>query len=214
MSKKCSCCGEAKDISNFFTRDSGRLTSHCKSCLSKTQVKKWRDRKREAVNLLGEKCILCGYNANLAAFHFHHLDPKTKECSWGVMRHKAWHLIIEELKKCVLLCANCHAEIHAPPENQLLEPDGTATPSLANKHFELQPTGKCPGCGEDVYATTYCSRECAAIGQRKVEDRPNKQELEELIATKSLCAIGRQFGVSDNAIRKWAKRYGIPYKKR
>ena len=54
----------------------------------------------------------------------------------------------------------------------------------------------------------YCSRECYIVANRKVE-RPSKEELEKMIDTMSWCAIGRKYNVSDNAVRKWAKAYGI-----
>jgi len=44
---------------------------------------------------------------------------------------------------------------------------------------------------------------------RKVEDRPTKEELQEMLNKMSFCAVGRKYGVSDNAIRKWAKSYKI-----
>jgi hypothetical protein len=55
---------------------------------------------------------------------------------------------------------------------------------------------------------TYCSSECAAFGSR-VTTRPTKEELIELISKHSLCAIGRKYGVSDNAVRKWRTAYNI-----
>lgn len=51
-------------------------------------------------------------------------------------------------------------------------------------------------------------RKCRGISSRKVE-RPSKDELSEEIKVKSFSCIGRKYGVSDNAVRKWAKSYGI-----
>ena len=52
-----------------------------------------------------------------------------------------------------------------------------------------------------------------ALKQRKVE-RPSIDELKLLVKNKSFVEIGRMFGVSDNAIRKWCKSYKIPYRKK
>jgi transposase-like protein len=41
--------------------------------------------------------------------------------------------------------------------------------------------------------------------------RPSKEELAQLVQSENMCAIGRKYGVSDNAIRKWCKYYGIEY---
>ena len=71
--------------------------------------------KQKAVNYLGGQCSQCGYNKTLNALHFHHLDPKEKsfELSKNILRCKAWEVIVIELNKCILVCANCHAEIHS-----------------------------------------------------------------------------------------------------
>jgi hypothetical protein len=44
---------------------------------------------------------------------------------------------------------------------------------------------------------------------RRIVVRPTKEELEKLILETPLTKIGKQFGVSDNSIRKWCKCYGI-----
>ena len=64
-------------------------------------------------------------------------------------------------------------------------------------------------CGKEVSSEGVKCPECASKAQRKV-DRPEQEELLKLIQTKSFCEIGRIYGVSDNAIRKWCKSYGIP----
>lgn len=61
----------------------------------------------------GGKCIVCGYNKSQRALSFHHVDPKKKSFTLserGLTR--SWELIKKEIDKCVLLCANCHMEIH------------------------------------------------------------------------------------------------------
>ena len=70
------------------------------------------------------------------------------------------------------------------------------------------PTGKCPICNKNVYGTKHCNQICSHIAQRKNE-WPTKEELQKLIDEKSFCAIGRMYNVSDNAVRKWAKNFGI-----
>lgn len=59
-------------------------------------------------------CVICGYNKCFGALELHHIDPNEKEFSFGRFRRnpKALQTIINELKKCVLLCANCHRELH------------------------------------------------------------------------------------------------------
>lgn len=69
------------------------------------------DLKKRAVAFKGSKCILCGYHRCVAGLHFHHFNPHEKSCS--ISECTSWRQIKEELSKCVLVCANCHAEIHA-----------------------------------------------------------------------------------------------------
>ena len=56
----------------------------------------------------------------------------------------------------------------------------------------------------------FCSEPCFRLAQRKVE-RPSRDELETLMhQLGNWSALGRHYGVSDNAIRKWAKAYNLP----
>lgn len=77
-------------------------------------VKKRRKKLREMARALhGNKCVICGYSKSQRALSFHHIDPKKKNfdlSSRGLTR--SWKRIEMEIKKCVLVCANCHMEIH------------------------------------------------------------------------------------------------------
>lgn len=62
----------------------------------------------------GDQCVLCGYNKCKDALDFHHLDESQKE--FGLSERgmtRSWEKIKQEVDKCVLICANCHREIHA-----------------------------------------------------------------------------------------------------
>lgn len=66
------------------------------------------------VQLKGGKCCLCGYDRCLSALAFHHMDPNEKELKFGALRAspQSWEKIEKELNKCILVCHNCHSEIH------------------------------------------------------------------------------------------------------
>jgi len=71
--------------------------------------------KKRAVDYKGGKCSICGYDKCIEALEFHHLDPSTKDSKLngrGIDRRKSFEMLKIELDKCVLLCANCHREIH------------------------------------------------------------------------------------------------------
>lgn len=76
------------------------------------------DRRRKQVRLKaleykGSTCTVCKYNKCLKALEFHHLASDKKD--FGISEKgytRSWKKIIEELDKCILLCANCHREVH------------------------------------------------------------------------------------------------------
>ena len=77
-----------------------------------SMVTKWRvQRKRDCVALLGGSCVRCGYGKSLRALTFHHVNAAGKVADISKMiPNAAWDAILEELKKCELLCFNCHME--------------------------------------------------------------------------------------------------------
>lgn len=72
--------------------------------------------KYKLIKYKGGKCECCGYDKNIAALQFHHLDPTTKKFTLDsrTIERKSDEEILQELSKCKLLCANCHAELHNP----------------------------------------------------------------------------------------------------
>jgi len=75
-------------------------------------IKRFRRYKQEAVAYKGGKCVNCGYNKCLGSMDFHHLDCSQKDPDWEKMRNRPLEKIKAELDKCVLVCRNCHGEIH------------------------------------------------------------------------------------------------------
>lgn len=70
--------------------------------------------KRRAVSYMGGACIGCQRSGPQTLFDFHHWDARTKE--FGISEDgtfRRWSSIAAELAKCVMLCANCHREVHA-----------------------------------------------------------------------------------------------------
>jgi predicted nucleic acid-binding Zn ribbon protein len=79
------------------------------------------------VLLRGGCCQECGYHKNIASLCFHHLDPskKTLSLNCGVLSSTEESVVVAELKNCVLLCHNCHSELHNPELEGLLDPPVT-----------------------------------------------------------------------------------------
>ena len=68
----------------------------------------------KAIEYKGGCCKICGYQKCTDALEFHHLDPKKKDFSISSKGYaRSWVRVKEEIEKCILICANCHREIHA-----------------------------------------------------------------------------------------------------
>jgi hypothetical protein len=72
----------------------------------------YRERKQRCIDYKGGVCATCGEMPHPSAMDFHHVDPSTKSFSIG-FGSKSFDKIKEELDKCVMLCANCHRQLHA-----------------------------------------------------------------------------------------------------
>ena len=88
---------------------------HHQKTINSNLIKKRRDMKIKLIKIKGGECIKCGYSKCVAALHFHHRDPKLKSFGLGCnnILNYSFETVIEEINKCDLLCANCHAEIHS-----------------------------------------------------------------------------------------------------
>lgn len=79
------------------------------------------------------------------------------------------------------------------------------------QQYRTEPT-KCLDCGKIIHKESIRCKECDAKRQRRT-DWPSREELKDLIRTTSFEAIGRQFQVTGNAVRKWCDKYHLPHKK-
>lgn len=103
----------------LYKKNKGHTLLICSSCKATEKV---LNRKQKMVNHLGNKCQKCGYHKNLAALCFHHKIPSEKEFGLNSSYRCSWERVVQELKKCELLCIRCHMEIHNPKfETSLLD---------------------------------------------------------------------------------------------
>lgn len=76
--------------------------------------KRRRKIRQMAIDHKGGKCEICGYDKCIDALEFHHKDPACKDFSISAKGYtRSWDAVEKELSKCILLCANCHREVHA-----------------------------------------------------------------------------------------------------
>lgn len=119
---KCSKCLIIKSSDNYYGK-----SKVCRLCHTIKSNERKRAFKAMLVNENGGGCLLCGYAKCFGALSFHHVHKNTKDfCIADVgclMSEKSVERVRQEIKKCVLLCANCHQELHAGlvklPENCL-----------------------------------------------------------------------------------------------
>lgn len=178
-----------------------------------TPTERRRQYKQNIITVMGGKCSCCGYDKCNRALQLHHINPNDKAFEISSKTYFAWDKLETELKKCVLVCANCHAEIEDGIRNNPTE--SSFNQSIFNE-FSIQIDQKkngniCIDCGKKIdYRASRCIECSAKI--RQITQRPNRDELKFLIRTLSFTAIGKQYNVSDNAVRKWCDSYNLPRK--
>jgi hypothetical protein len=171
---------------------------------SKAVMEAQRRKKMTAVAHFGGKCLECGYFKCLGAMEFHHVekDEKEESPSYIIMRW-SWDRVLKELEKCILLCCRCHREVHYDPSRNVeLKRQVKPWLKLICEQCKGEFSTKC-------YDQKFCSESCKHLSDRKVT-RPSAHELKNLLEQGiPWLQLGKKFGVSDNAVRKWARSYDL-----
>ena len=98
---------------HFYEKSGRNGQWKCLKCESELAVLKKQKYKLKMIQYKGGKCEICGYDKNIAALEFHHLNPEEKEFTVSDTHH-SWEDTQKELDKCICVCANCHRELHNP----------------------------------------------------------------------------------------------------
>lgn len=172
----------------------------------------WRIRaKEQLIAYKGGKCEICGYNKNIPRVYvFHHKNPEEKD--FGIASYKVLNMerLKKEVDKCLLLCSNCHAEVHYEIDKYKRQKLMASHDRWLNSRLS---TIQCV-CGRLFKPHRRSQTGCAAcyeIRRRKVKNRPTKSQLVEMLSTMTWRGIGKKYSVSDNTIKKWAKRMDITW---
>jgi len=221
---ECTCiiCGRIY----FYNRTSGHSTKKCNSCLvnSSKEIKK-----KMSLFYKGGKCVICDYDKCPEALDCHHFEKTEKDFTISGSHCLSWEKIKEEIDKCILVCCRCHREIHlnlfSDEYLKELYKNQKQIDGINIKFIELEEIYnenikkykkknveiKCE-CGNIFIQKSkrqkYCSYECSTKYRRKVI-WPTKEELSELLKNSTLVSISKKYGVSDNAVKKWAKSYNL-----
>lgn len=111
--RTCGICGK-----KFQIKNKGWTRKYCYDCAPKdcTDAQKITIKRRAIKEALvtykGGKCERCGYNKCMRALEFHHLNPQEKDFGISVNLSRTIDELRAEVDKCILLCSNCHAEVH------------------------------------------------------------------------------------------------------
>jgi hypothetical protein len=167
-------------------------------------------RKMYLIELRGSKCEICGYNRNLSVLEFHHIEKDSKESQLDQRKlsNSNMDFIMKEFEKCQVLCANCHRETHFPD----LELDKVRQKISDFDHEKSQKwinmnepkIYNCSDCGCEISKWGKRCKTCSQKNNRKV-DRPDIDTILKKVNEKGYSRVGKEYGVSDNTIRKWIK---------
>lgn len=194
-----------------------------------------KKKKQLLVEYKGGKCEICGFDKPIYdIYDFHHKDPNQKDfglSGWG--KNLSLELCKIEADKCMLLCANCHREIHYQISeakinqkisiiqekyknniNQLLETEITENyieklnkkknKSQSQKILKKEHFCK---CGNKRNKNSKKCLSCYRV--EHANNIPLQKDLEKLIWEKPTTHIAKDYGVSDKAVDKWCKKYNI-----
>ena len=246
MVKICKKCRQAKSLDDFHNNPVSKDGRHCycKVCAIKGAKKYYKENREEilpsmtafnmrrceqvkaAINYFKSqwKCCVCQENESVC-LDFHHPDKTQKERNVSYFASvKNIESIVQEINKCVCVCANCHRKIHANLINvadnnlvsvtveQFLEKFNAikeTTPDIGKrKRYKADPK-TCQDCGKEVWKGATRCRNCAGKLVPHKVPHPTKEELFKLLWEIPTLHIAKTYGVSHTTIAKWCKSYGL-----
>ena len=149
------------------------------------------------------RCELCNSTEWLGRpikLHLHHIDGDHTN---------------NELDNLQLLCPNCHSftDNYGVYNSSKYKENIKIKYTKQSKEKQNQKRHVCPICGGHKDKRSSQCVSCSNLS-RKSSPPVSKEELNELISCLPFTKIGEKFGVSDNAVRKWCKKYGLPFRKK
>lgn len=166
-SQVCACCKIKLNDKNASIRKTRNIYYYlCKTCLSNKDLKRRVDFKIKAIKYKGDKCQHCGYDKNITALEFHHINPEEKEILPAKLYSKPWEYAKQELDKCILLCANCHREEHYR-QNQIKQREKILNLNSIENFSSFILTGSNTGLPSCKKCDTILTKDNRAAGNKK-----------------------------------------------
>jgi len=217
-SKTCNgplCKGKKRNHERFY-KSKNKYNAYCKKCHNFNDMIKRRKNAKIIDNekLKIGKCNECHKEVTdetLCGFDFDHLDQTTKLYTIASLRQSTKNIvdiIKAEIKKCQLLCCNCHKK-KTVEQLGYHKQDKETFAKVEHIKIKEKQVHLCPKCnGKRDRDAKFCYK-CMSKGNRTVA-RPEFEILEDEIAKEGYVSTAKKYGVSDNTIRKWI-RYYIKY---
>lgn len=178
----------------------------CLACVREHVKRNRRETKSFLVEAFGGRCQVCGYHRTPNALEFHHLHEDLKTLGVSNSLNRSMTTLTRELELCVLLCANCHREVHAGV-TEAPEPNPGLAQEARRRYYQKSPPRTCQGCGKEIWRSSRWCRGCLPP-QSKKGRWGTLQEVLDMVQTQGYAKTGRNLGVSDNAVRKFLKSQG------
>jgi len=158
------------------------------------------------------KCSICGlppeWHGKQLTLMLDHVDGDHQN---NVVENLRW------------VCPNCNSQLPTTGYHGIRKYDkfgnpvkGERVPIVDTHDKNNRQKIRCPQCGRLMSKQADLCQKCAGKAKRKRHEEGlpvTRDELKGLIRTKSFTEIGKQFHLSDNAIRKWCKKFNLPYSK-
>lgn len=147
------------------------------------------------------KCQICGqskiWNGKSLTMILDHIDGDN-------------HNNIEENLRWI--CPNCNSQLPTfAGHNLKRREDHDGLIAYTPMVYRKKNRKICPVC--NINEINIKSKMCRECRNKEIENNiPSREELEKLIYIESFVSIGKKYGVSDNAVRKWCKKYNLPFK--
>ena len=224
-------------LTEFFYSESEHKY-RCKECRKEAVLEQRRRNKIVLVEYKGGKCEICGYDKCIDVLEFHHVDPSTKSFTIGNGDIRSLSKLKEEADKCIMVCSNCHKEIHAKirHEKELerlskIEENSKLFSETSEKHIYNIPTEKDlvkireyieQGCNSTKIANTmnfalttfkrFLKKNNIVNPNNglKLSDYTVEQLKTDLKELDNFSAIGRKYGFTYTALKKWCGRNNLP----
>lgn len=190
-----------------------------------------RNKKKRLVYAMGGKCCICGYNKCFGALEFHHKNKKDKEGELSHLGSKRISVLLKEAKKCILVCSNCHREIHAGLVDAAKIKDIICYDEVKAREVEEETYRNggrsdrkhcCEKCGKPVYRTSKICNECnmeritkESTFYKKFSEN-GKEKMIKLVRkfNYKISEVAKQLKVSELTVRRYCKKLDLPTNKK